>query len=133
MQNISSYCLTCTAASYPWPRSYLKAVNLVRLSGWLSPGLLKITFAVVLCLTWDSPDHMHPISVSSVITAASLHRGHDYRFDYCDLLLLWHLFAMHGKGLALWNWSINIISSSFGVTHTCCIWKGVRHRFYMPL
>ena len=30
---------------------FLKAVDLVRLSGWLSPGLLKITLAVVPCLT----------------------------------------------------------------------------------
>ena len=46
----------------------------MRLSGWLSPGLLKITFAVVLCLTWDGPDRMRPNCVS-VAAAVSFRFG----------------------------------------------------------
>ena len=49
---------------------FLKAVDSVRLSGWLSPGLLKITFVVVLCLTWDGPDRMRPNCVSVAATVS---------------------------------------------------------------
>ena len=39
---------------------FLKTVDSMRLSGWLSPGLLKIILTVVPCLTCDGPDRMHP-------------------------------------------------------------------------
>ena len=47
---------------------FLKAVDSVRLLGWLSPGFLKITIAVMFCLTWDGPDRMHANFV--MVTAA---------------------------------------------------------------
>ena len=51
-----------------------KIVESMRLSGWLSPGFLKITLAVVLYLTWDGPDRIHPNCVS-VATAVSFQFG----------------------------------------------------------
>ena len=43
-------------------------VDLVKLSGGLSAGLLKITFTVKLCLTWDGLDRLRPNCIS--LTAA---------------------------------------------------------------
>ena len=53
---------------------FLKTVGSVWLSGWLSHGLLKITITVVLCLTWDGPDHLRSNCVS-VTTAVSFRLG----------------------------------------------------------